>query len=1047
MAPPYITSRFPSMCRIEYPLVPSQPDGYVVDNAVFLKPRISIQLPADTRDIFGILVQDQRTEAGSQITLSSSGPDARLMKVVGQDAGSNYMEETIRLNGTTPVTTVKTFAWILWVDAYFETVLNETPGGNIADGVSTTFATSFTPIPGTVTIYVDGIQQIATIDYNIVGGAITFTAPPADGAQILTNYLYAPVVGTDVTISGFGAIPAGTLQWLANPIIYRYEDLAFGGSADDPALSFIFDNADSETGHTFYVYFYNILDELSKLYTIPDCAGSPCTGQFGLPPPAFASDCLDVRSFGGVGDGIADDTAAMQAAEDQAGINAAKNLLASQTSQTALNIEARPTVFLNGWGSNAQAAAYEHGTDQNFNFFGVDPGTTDAYVNAGDAVDTNDTTAASTAYRHTHKYAGCIWSFGALPDNAGNIRRLNITSEVPVGQTKRSAGIWWSINGGITWRQLYNGPLRTKGLDTIVMFDGSWTADQIQVMAFTDSHDDMAHNVFDINMSIETTTTTPFTPLPTIVCIPNGLTVKVKPGTNLANNVFSNFCQTAGDIWGAVGVPSGVTTKVDGILILDPSAIDSLPVSDHIMAAILYNKCAGGIQGDSYHQSGFTPYPTNPTDNPDMTSMANLINANELGCRDTGIKVAGSGIIDGGAFQYKTTLFTSAKWVGSVAFYFLKADGAEISGVTLQNFAGNCAFVGHSEQVHIHDITVKNSFSFVLDALRHSEFNNNTFDSCPIGVDFQSFSASDQGLLHISLCQNLAVHDNTFSNNSFEQVGGTDFSYPCIFVGDISLLYEWGLITHGVLQANVNIYNNKFLNNKLKGPPTGSLGYFSACQIRIYGGWNDLGPMKGVSVVGNTIAACDGGGIVWRGICDSQISNNSCDVTGLLRDGGATPPIFIGAVFNDKDVGSPGDKIIGYNVQIINNTSTGQKIYTGDAAYASTGPAGSGVDGMINIAITLNNPGIDPAGNSIAGIDFNASISETPTGAVDGSNTSFGLAHAPTDKYHTAFEVISASGEDYLEGYANSDFALSGSTVTLAVPPPVGATVKCTYMY
>ena len=175
--------------------------------------------------------------------------------------------------------------------------------------------------------------------------------------------------------------------------------------------------------------------------------------------------------------------------------------------------QARPTTLLNGWGPNAHVGSYEAGVDQGYNF-GLDGGTTFAYTNPGNAFDSNPDTFAFAAPQHTHKYYGCVWSFAAGPTTSST--KLSVLSEVPVTGTdgmfvsQRSAGIWYSIDNGTTWTQVYNSPTRPKQYDIISIPDNT-SYGNIQVMAFTDGHDDMYHKVYDIYLQGITTGTGPIT--------------------------------------------------------------------------------------------------------------------------------------------------------------------------------------------------------------------------------------------------------------------------------------------------------------------------------------------------------------------------------------------------------------------------------------------------------------------------------------------------------------------------------------------------------
>lgn len=192
------------------------------------------------------------------------------------------------------------------------------------------------------------------------------------------------------------------------------------------------------------------------------------------------------------------------------GSGVAETATATLTTQNLL----RPSTLLNGWGGNAHVGSYEGGVDQGFSF-GLDPSATSAYSNPGNAFDGDPTTFASFTGQHTHVYGGCVWSFAGISNSATNVT-LNILSEVPTsgtdGQlvTLRSAGIWYSIDGGTTWTSIYDSSTFTKKYSQIAIPNGT-TLSNVQVMAFTDAHDDMYHKVYDIYMQATFTGSGPIT--------------------------------------------------------------------------------------------------------------------------------------------------------------------------------------------------------------------------------------------------------------------------------------------------------------------------------------------------------------------------------------------------------------------------------------------------------------------------------------------------------------------------------------------------------
>jgi hypothetical protein len=159
-------------------------------------------------------------------------------------------------------------------------------------------------------------------------------------------------------------------------------------------------------------------------------------------------------------------------------------------------VVARPTVLMNGWGNNAHEGPYEMGEDQAFNW-GLNDDTTYPYDFPEAAIDGNLSTVASSVHRHTHKYAGCIYSFAAVT----GATYLNVMSAVPSSGAGglRSAGIYYSLDGGTTWTKIYDQATRGLQWDNVALPGGQDTS-RVQVMAFLDSHDDMMQQVFDIHL-------------------------------------------------------------------------------------------------------------------------------------------------------------------------------------------------------------------------------------------------------------------------------------------------------------------------------------------------------------------------------------------------------------------------------------------------------------------------------------------------------------------------------------------------------------------
>lgn len=130
------------------------------------------------------------------------------------------------------------------------------------------------------------------------------------------------------------------------------------------------------------------------------------------------------------------------------------------------------------------------------------------------------------------------------------------------------------------------------------------------------------------------------------------------------------------------------------------------------------------------------------------------------------------------------------------------------------------------------------------------------------------------------------------------------------------------------------------------------------------------------------------------------------------------------------------------------------------ACTATSGDATINGSGVLTLAAsgvtagTCPKPTVDAKGRATvcntltsADVGLNFAENETPTGSIDGSNATFALVNSPTNANAVRLWENAGSGTTSFILTSPQDFTLSGNTLTLTTPPPVGWVLRASYRY
>lgn len=163
---------------------------------------------------------------------------------------------------------------------------------------------------------------------------------------------------------------------------------------------------------------------------------------------------------------------------------------------------------------------------------------------------------------------------------------------------------------------------------------------------------------------------------------------------------------------------------------------------------------------------------------------------------------------------------------------------------------------------------------------------------------------------------------------------------------------------------------------------------------------------NGLTKIGNAISAVD----------DLTGGANLGKVINVSANG-------LSARIDDSTIGENGSKQLIVKTGGITATQIGAQAVT--SAKIATAAVGVGLTGGNGTALTLQ-----------------SSIRETPTGSINGSNTTFTLANTPKSGYEEVFlnGVLQDAG-------AGNDYTISGLTITMLAAPVAGDKLRVSYPY
>jgi hypothetical protein len=540
--------------------------------------------------------------------------------------------------------------------------------------------------------------------------------------------------------------------------------LSFGGTNNDPALTFNFQNTLQETTHQFIVYFYNLLDELCLPYIInPNFLQPNQAGGGAGPTPTGFGECLDVRSFGAVGDGFTDDTAAIQAALDQAYQNYLANNAAGQT---IVSLPGSPGGFI---------------------VVGAEGGAIGSPGHLGPTIVCIPSGLVCCVYP--------TWiDINDLLDgtNPGGSPFQFISNEVPLSESP-------GVPGGIY--NLAHAP--DHGLKI--------TKNSVLLTAGTDYSVHGAGLIFTVNVN-------PTDSLFASYYWDSGSTAAIPKNWNGRNDslIPNNVGYTC------LRIDSGVTLKLDGVLMLGNDRTksygrwaaefldESTLASGALGQAIYLIENRNAFRGGPWFSQQRFPNPAA------IKYDEFLLDYEDPGPRDELIRITGQGVMNCNGRQFWNDM--GASFLGSYAtgispnfevcaIRFVKADNSIIENITVANAVTNTSDVVHfmsSKYATIQSVTVQDTF---CDSSVFLAGGSIVMEACRIGV-LQLCTLQRLGGAGIVLwgCQRINVLGNTVTHclwgeNGGGTTGGTDMIAVYDWVYNLDWFFSWPSELEAIMHA------------------------------------------------------------------------------------------------------------------------------------------------------------------------------------------------------------------------------------------------------